>query len=140
MRQAIKGANVTLNTAIVPGVILISSSLIILDKPIEGYNNVLTVADLNMKFGENQKVNFSETMKEESPGGGEITPKKPKLPENRITPKRTPSAKSKPEVKKEESTAPVTPRKNIRVPDDNSNVLIMGTTLVIGSVLSYLIM
>ena len=57
MRAAISGSNVLLDLAVVPGVILVPSKLIILDKPIPGYNNVLTVAKQTMKFGVNQDIN-----------------------------------------------------------------------------------
>ena len=57
MRAAISGSNVVLNLAVIPGVILVPSKLIILDKPIPGYNNVLTVAKGTMEFGVNENVN-----------------------------------------------------------------------------------
>ena len=57
MRAAISGSNVLLDMAIIPGVILVPSKLIILDKPIPGYNNVLTIAKQTMKFGVNQVIN-----------------------------------------------------------------------------------
>ena len=59
MRSAIKGSNVVLNMAIIPGVMLIPSKLLILDKPIEGYNNVLTIAKKSMQFGKNEDLNKS---------------------------------------------------------------------------------
>ena len=37
MREAIQGSNVTLDLAILPGVILIPTRLIILDEPVPGY-------------------------------------------------------------------------------------------------------
>ena len=57
MRRAIIATKVVLNTALTPGLILIPSSLIILKKKIKGFNNVLTMADYWMKFGENKTVN-----------------------------------------------------------------------------------
>ena len=59
MRAAIRGTNVAFNMAIIPGVILFPSSLIILDKPIPGYNNVLTMAKKSMTFAVNEDVNFT---------------------------------------------------------------------------------
>ena len=59
MRKAIESTNVILNLSILPGVILVPSIMIILDRPIAGYNNVLTTATEKMKFGVNQKLNFS---------------------------------------------------------------------------------
>ena len=41
MRTAIRDTNVVLNTAVTPGTVLIPSSLVILDNPIPGYNNIL---------------------------------------------------------------------------------------------------
>jgi hypothetical protein len=41
MRKANRDTNVVLNTAVIPGTVLIPSSLIIFKKPIPGYNNIL---------------------------------------------------------------------------------------------------
>ena len=49
-----------LNMVISPGIILIPSNLIILDKMIPGYNNVLKLATKGMRFGKNDKVNYFE--------------------------------------------------------------------------------
>ena len=57
MRKAIVDTKVILNTAITPGIILIPSSLTILKKKIPGFNNILTLGDYWMKFGENPTVN-----------------------------------------------------------------------------------
>ena len=57
MRRAILDTKVILNTAICPGLILIPSSQIILKKKIPGFNDILTMADYWMKFGENKTVN-----------------------------------------------------------------------------------
>ena len=57
MRAAISSSNVLLDLALIPGVILVPSKLIILDKPIPGYNNVLTIAKQTMQFGINQDIN-----------------------------------------------------------------------------------
>ena len=57
MRTAIQATHVILDTAIIPGVSLIPSSLVILKKPIEGYNNILLTASSNMLFGLNSEVN-----------------------------------------------------------------------------------
>ena len=57
MRKAIKDTHVVLNTAITPGIILIPGSLIILKKKIAGFNNILTLGENWMKFGENPTVN-----------------------------------------------------------------------------------
>ena len=46
-----------LNTAILPGVILIPGNMIILEDKIPGYNNILTIADKDMRFGKKRDVN-----------------------------------------------------------------------------------
>ena len=57
MRTAIENTNVVLNLVICPGIILIPSSMIILKRKVAGYNNVLTLATKDMKFGVNENVN-----------------------------------------------------------------------------------
>ena len=58
MRTAITSTNVVLNMAISPGMILVPSNLIIQKKMVAGYNNVLMLATVNMKFGKNDNVNY----------------------------------------------------------------------------------
>ena len=60
MRKAIKDTDVVLNMVISPGIILIPSNLIILDKMVPGYNNVSKLATKGMRFGKNDKVNYFE--------------------------------------------------------------------------------
>ena len=60
MRTSIQATNVVLNLAVVPNVILMPSNFVILDKKIEGYNNILTTATEEMSFGVNKDVNFSK--------------------------------------------------------------------------------
>ena len=60
MRKAITDTNVVLNMVISPGIILIPSNLIILDKMVPGYNNVLRLATKGMRFGKNDDVNYFE--------------------------------------------------------------------------------
>ena len=79
MRAAISGSNVLLDMAIISGVILVPSKLIILDKPIPGYNNVLTIAKQTMKFGVNQGINQQAVV--------------PQLTSNALPPKPTGVAK-----------------------------------------------
>ena len=67
MRKAIKDTNVVLNMVISPGIILIPSNLIILDKMIPGYNNVLKLATKGMKFGKNDDVNYFEPTESSAP-------------------------------------------------------------------------
>ena len=78
MREAIRGTNVVLNLAVLPGVILIPSRLIILDKPTPGYNNQLTIAKRDMSFGTNEKVNYSPPIQNTLPVLG-----KKKLPKTK---------------------------------------------------------
>ena len=66
MRLAIKNTNVVLNMAITPGIILIPSYMIILEEKIAGYNNVLTLAKKDMKFGVNENVNYVKPVKHNS--------------------------------------------------------------------------
>ena len=44
---------------VTPGVIPIASKMLILEKPIPGYNNVLTMATKDMSFGVNKNLNYS---------------------------------------------------------------------------------
>ena len=65
MRTAIKDTNVVLNMAITPGIILIPSNMIILKEKVAGYNNVLTLATKDMKFGVNENVNYVKPVKQQ---------------------------------------------------------------------------
>ena len=56
-RTAIKDTYAILNQNISPGLLIIPSSLIILDKPIPGYNNTVRISDINMRFGTNKDLN-----------------------------------------------------------------------------------
>ena len=47
-RTAIKDTYVILNQNLSLGLLIIPSSLIILDKPIPGYNNTVRISDMNM--------------------------------------------------------------------------------------------
>ena len=60
MRGAIKDTNVVLNMAVSPGLILIPSNMLILREKIAGYNNTLTLATKDMRFGSNTNVNYSK--------------------------------------------------------------------------------
>ena len=68
MRKSIQATNVVLNLAVVPNVILMPSNFVILSKKIAGYNNVLTTATAEMKFGVNKDVNYSDPEKDKSSG------------------------------------------------------------------------
>lgn len=59
-RTSIKDTNVILNQNISSGLLIIPSSLIILEKPVPGYSNFLTTSSQNMKFGTNTELNRME--------------------------------------------------------------------------------
>ena len=63
MRTSIQATNVVLNLAVVPNIILMPSNFVILDKKIEGYNNILTTATKEMSFGVNKDVNYAKPTK-----------------------------------------------------------------------------
>ena len=67
MRTSIQATNVVLNLAVVPNVILMPSNFVILDKKIEGYNNVLTTATDETKFGVNKDVNYAKPKPKSKP-------------------------------------------------------------------------
>ena len=56
-RTAIRDTYAILNQNISPGLLIIPSSLIILDKPIPGYNNTVRISDLSMRFGTEKDLN-----------------------------------------------------------------------------------
>ena len=74
MRTAIKDTNVVLNMAITPGIILIPSDMIILKEKVAGYNNVLTLATKDMKFGVNENVNHVKPVEQEGKGANRTPP------------------------------------------------------------------
>ena len=107
MRTAIQATHVILNTAITPGISLIPSSLVILKEPIEGYNNILLMANNNMNFGLNKEVNrVKREVRKPEPKSKESVPKvKPKTIPKKPT---IPKSKSEPDLNKitEESEKP----------------------------------
>ena len=48
MRTAIQATNVNLDLVIIPGIALVPSKMIILDKPIRGYDNLIRTATKTM--------------------------------------------------------------------------------------------
>ena len=58
MRTAIRDTNVILNMAINPNIILIPSSLIFLETPIPGYNNIFSSPTKTTTFDINTKLNY----------------------------------------------------------------------------------
>ena len=59
-RTAVKDTNVVLNQNVSPGLLIIPSSLIILEHPIPGYSNYLTTSSADMRFGTNTGLNKVE--------------------------------------------------------------------------------
>ena len=57
MNEAVTDTNVVFNVAVSPSLWLLPSNMILLNKPIPGYNNKLKVSDGSMKFGLNEDVN-----------------------------------------------------------------------------------
>ena len=74
--QAVTGTNVVLNIAISPSLWLLPSNLILLNKPIPGYNNKLKVSDENMKFGLNKDINRAPIKESQMDTLGDEKPKK----------------------------------------------------------------
>ena len=123
MRKAIKSTNVVLNLSILPGVILVPSNMIILDRPIAGYNNVLTTATEKMKFGVNQKLNYSP-------------PPPTTLPNPTI-----PSMRKEDEAKEKGSPPKSLPIKTHLNKEHQSNLnYVFGTVLAVGGVLAKLLL
>ena len=77
MRTAIKNTNVVLNMAVTPGIILLPSNMIILKEKVAGYNNALTLATKEMKFGVNENVNYVKPVETSSPKTTTTAPKVP---------------------------------------------------------------
>ena len=113
MRKVIKDTNVVLNMAISPGVILIPSNLIILDKMEVGYNNILKLAASGMKFSKNDEVNYV----------------KPKASASEPEPKAT--TVSEPKVNKPEVSVTT-----VSEPKGYSDVYLLAVALISGSLIS----
>ena len=125
MRKAIKDTNVVLNTAISPGIILIPSNLIILDKMVPGYNNVLKLATKGMKFGKNDNVNYFEPS--EQPGSGSTSTSSVPTSVN----VRSTSGNTRPSpVSKELKSVRPEPKMN------ESELVLLMTTLASGALIS----
>ena len=135
MRKAIADTNVLLDTTIIPGVVLIPSNLIILDKPVAGFNNVLTTATASMQFGKN-------------PGLNKKAPKSPQSPEKfhlsserNITDEETPT--KTPFPKPTTSTTPVNFLPKVKSSQGLVHQSELLSTLVVsalGSIIVYLLL
>ena len=74
MRKAIDDTNVRLDLAVSPGVILMPSDMIILEKGVAGFNNILTIGSTDtMSFGKND-VNERRTSTPTSPSTSTTSP------------------------------------------------------------------
>ena len=119
MRLAIKNTNVVLNMAITPGIILIPSDMIILKERVAGYNNVLTLATKDMRFGVNKDINYVEPVETVEPATPPVTPKT-----TTVVSKGT-SLQPKQEVV--ESSTPTTV-----FPKTNETVYLLGSAVTLG--------
>ena len=81
MQTALQATHVILDTAIIPGVSLVSSSLVMLKEPIKGYNNILLTANSNMNFGLNSDMNRVKREVQEPKDNPIKVPDTPKEPE-----------------------------------------------------------
>ena len=100
MRKSIQDTNVVLNLAISPGVILSPSRMVILEKAIVGYNNILTIATKDMSFGKNGGVNYKKPPVQKKPvvedkDEGDSGKKEDKNPQR--TPERPPAKGAPPQ-------------------------------------------
>ena len=136
MRKAIKDTNVVLNTAISPGIILIPSNLIILDKMVAGYNNVLKLATSGMKFGKNDDVNYFKPSEESGSGssGASIRPNSGNAGSTSVPTSvnvRSTSGNTRPSpVSKELKSVGTKPKMN------ESELILLVTTLVSGALIA----
>ena len=70
MRKAIDDTNVRLDLAVSPGVILMPSNMIILEKGVAGFNNILTIASTDtMSFGKNDVNERRKDRPKDRPSG-----------------------------------------------------------------------
>ena len=135
MRLAIKNTNVVLNMAISPGLILIPSNMIILKERVAGYNNVLTLATKDMKFGVNREVNYvkpTEDIKTTgTQGGGESPPRRNVTIPGDSTPHLTPKKKSEEPVRDISTTV---------FPKTNESIYLLNSAVTLGFIAaSYII-
>jgi hypothetical protein len=112
MRRAIKDTNVVLNMAISPGLILIPSNMIILKEKVAGYNNTLTLATRDMKFGSNTDVNYS----------------KPKEV------KKSPGVNPNPIPRKDQN--PISHTNTVSVPRASNNLVYLLGTMFVGGIIT----
>ena len=119
MRLAIKNTNVVLNMAITPGIILIPSDMIILKGKVAEYNNVLTLATKDMKFGVNEDINYVKPVETTEPTTSQITPKTTTVVSKEVPLQPTQEAT--------ESATPITV-----VPKTNETTYLLGSAVTLG--------
>ena len=127
MNQAVTSTNVLLNMAISPTLWLITSNLIVLEKPIVGYKNKLKISDESMNFGLNKNVNYFGTTNNQ--------PKK--VHQDEAPPHYLHTLDKKIEKVKQEKT-PVSHCKKEPIKNDDQNTELI-TILTISGVTTYLI-
>ena len=120
MNQAITSTNVVLNIAISPTLSLIPSSLIMLEKPIVGYNNKLKASDETMKFGLNKNVNYYGTTSNSGQPkkihqDSVISPHLDTLDDKPIDTQIIPAATHKEIISKGTTSKAVTPSSNLQI-------------------------
>ena len=119
MRSAIKNTNVVLNMVISPGLILVPSDLTILKEKVADYNNVLTLATKEMKFGLNEGVNYVKPKPVETRGS-------PQGPQNGSLGETPP--------KKQEGTISTRPQSGVAeiLPRSNGTPYLLGSAVALG--------
>ena len=131
MRRAIQDTNVILNLAVSPGIILVPSSLIILERPIPGFNNVLTTSTDSMQFGVNKAVNYIGVKKD--PPKKVHQPDAPTPHSHDDLDKETPETNSHKQVKIDEQKV----SKPVNLDNHNTELV---TLLGLSSGLTYVVM
>ena len=128
MRKAIKDTNVVLNIVISPRIILIPSNLIILDKMVAGYNNVLKLATRSMKFGKNDDVNYFKPSEESGSGSTSVSSENTEL--SPVNTRSSPANTGSSSVSKELKSVDTKPKMN------ESELILLVTTIAGGVLIS----
>ena len=123
MRKAIDDTNVRLDLAVSPGVIVMPSNMIILEKGVAGFNNILTIASTDtMSFGKND---VNERRKVDLPTNPKDRPSSDSGDQ-----KDRPTGSEDPKDPKTPKTSPLAPKV---VPNVSlGSVVILPTTVVLG--------
>ena len=125
MRKAIQDTHVVLNTAITPGIILIPGSLIILKKKIAGFNNILTLGQSWMTFGENPTVNkVVVPIKKKENDAGNTNNSPPR--NNPVSVSGTPTGTQRPSLRGNDTKTPVKSLEKLHQPGQDNTGELMG--------------